>query len=207
MNEASASARELLGKDHPLIKMDEATTAVERQALVCTVFLLATMAAAYPDIARAASLAGTAAVVDLTLVALVALLRHQSHVHARNVIIERGPLHLRRVQLEITRLTDEHHRARLAQRLHRAVTDAEDWHSLFVASRPPVGILELLPYAQLAQAIVEHLNTDHPNVRGVALVDRLLSDGYSSPLYAGNGYRLGCELRQILFELRRSLNP
>lgn len=203
MSEASASARELLGKDHPLVRMDEATTAVERQALVCAAFLLATVAAAYPDIARAAWLAGSAAAVDLTLVALVALLRHERRIHARNVIIERGPLHLPRVQLEITRLADVRHRAKLTQRLRRAVDDAEGWDSLLVASRPPVGILELLPHAALAREIASHLDTNHPNVRGVALVDRLLGDGYSSPLYVGDGYRLQCELRRILFEFRR----
>jgi hypothetical protein len=201
MSKASASARELLGKDHPLVRMDEATIAVERQALVCTAFLLATVAAAYPDITPAAWLAGSAAAVDLTLVALVALLRHERHIHARNVIIEHGPLHLPRVQLEMTRLADGRHRAKLAQRLLRAVEDAEGWHSLLVASRPPVGILELLPHAPLAREIADHLNTNHPSVRGVALVDRLLGDGYSSPLYVGDGYRLQCELRQILYEL------
>jgi hypothetical protein len=201
MSEASASARELLGQDHPLVRVDEATTVVERQALVCAAFLLATVAAAYPDIARAAWLAGSAAAVDLTLVALVALLRHERHIHARNVIIDRGPLHLPRVQLEMTWLTDGRQRAKLARRLRRAVDDAEDWHLLLVASRPPVGILELLPYAALAREIADRLDANHPNVRGVALLDRLLSDGYSSPLYAGDGYRIGCELRQILYEL------
>ena len=46
MSEASASARELLGTHHPLVRTDEATTAVERQTLVCATFLLATVAAA-----------------------------------------------------------------------------------------------------------------------------------------------------------------
>jgi hypothetical protein len=201
MSEASASARELLGKDHPLVRVDEATTAVERQALVCVAFLLATVAAAYPDITPAAWLAGSAAAVDLTLVALVALLRHERHIQARNVIIERGPRHLPRVQLEMTRLTDGRHRAKLGQRLRRAVDQAEGWHSLLVASRPPVGILELLPYAAVAREIADHLDASHPSVRGIALVDRLLSDGYSSPLYVGDGYRLQCELRQIRYEL------
>ena len=54
MNEASASARELLGKDHPLVRVDETTTTVERQTLDCTALLVATMAAAYPDITQTA---------------------------------------------------------------------------------------------------------------------------------------------------------
>jgi hypothetical protein len=203
MSEASAPARELLGKDHPLVRAEEAATAVERQTIVCTAFLLATVAAAYPDVAKAAWLGGSAAAVDLTLLALVALLRRQRRIQARNVIIERGPLHLSRVQLEIARLADQRHRANLAKQLRRAVEESEGWRSLGVASRPPIGILELLPHAALAREIADHLDGNQPPVRGIALVERLLDDGYVSPLYAGDGYRLRCELRQILYELDR----
>lgn len=173
----------------------------ERQTLVCAAFLLAIVASAYPDIGQTAWLAGSAASVDLILLALAALLRHQRRIQARNVIIERGRLHLPRVQQEMTRLTDHRRRAKLAQRLCRTVEDAEGWHSLLVASRPPVGILELLPYASLAREIADRLNANHPDVRGVALVDRLFDDGYSSPLYAGDRYRLRCELHRILYVL------
>ena len=204
MNEASASARALLGEDHPLVRVDETTTTVERQTLVCTAFLVATVAAAYPDIAQTACLSGSAAAVDLTLLALVGLLRRQRRITARNVIIEHGPLHLPRVQLEMKRLVDHRHRTKLARRLRRAAQDAEEWHSLLVASRPPVGILELLPHTALAREIAEHLTTTDANVRGIALADRLLDDGYASPLYAGDGYRLQRELHQILYELERS---
>jgi hypothetical protein len=207
MSEGFASARELLGEDHPLVRVDETTTAVERQTLVCTAFLVATVAAAYPDIAQTACLSGSAAAVDLTLLALVGLLRRQRRINARNVIIERGPLHLPRVQLESMRLADHRQRAKLARRLRRAAQDAEGWHSLLVASRPPVGILELLPHTALAREIADHLDATHANVRGIALADRLLDDGYASPLYAGDGYRLQRELRHILHELHRGTSP
>src|SRR5712691_3160375 len=144
MSETSASARDVLGTDHPLVRADEAIIAVKRQALVCAVFLLATVAAAYPDVARATSLVASAAAVDLALLGLVALLRRKRRLHARDVIIEGGPLHLPYVRAEMRRLADERHRAKLTRRLHRAVDDAEGWHSLLVASRPPVGILKLV---------------------------------------------------------------
>jgi hypothetical protein len=181
--------------------MDDATSAVERQTVVCTAFLLATVAAAYPDIGNAAPLVGSATAVDLALLALVAMLRRQRRICARNVIIERGPLHLPRVRLEMARLADQRYRARLAVRLRRAVEDAEGWHSLLAASRPPVGILELLPHVALVREIAKRLDESPANVRGIALADRLLDDGYASPLYAGDEYRLRCALRQILFEL------
>ncbi len=203
MSDGFVSARALLGEDHPLVRVDETTTAVERQTLVCTAFLVATMAAAYPDIAQTAYLSGSTAAVDLTLLALVGLLRRQRRITARNLIIEHGPLDLPRVQLEIKRLADHRHRTKLARRLRRAAQDAEDWHTLLVASRPPVGILELLPHTALAREIAEHLDRPHANVRGVALADRLLDDGYASPLYAGDGYRLQRKLRHILHELQR----
>ena len=94
MNEASASARALLGEDHPLVRVDETTTTVERQTLVCTAFLVATVAAAYPDITQTAYHSRIAAAVDLTLLALVGLLRRERRITARNLIIEHGPLHL-----------------------------------------------------------------------------------------------------------------
>ena len=204
MSEGAASARELLGEDHPLVRADETTTAVERQTLVCTAFLVATMVAAYPDITQTACLSGSAATVDVTLLALVGLLRRQRRITARNLIIEHGPLHLPRVQLEMKRLADHRHRTKLARRLRRAAQDAEDWHTLLVASRPPVGILELLPHTALAREIAKNLETTQANVRGIALADRLLDDGYASPLYDGDGYRLQRELHQILYELERS---
>jgi len=201
MSEASASARDLLGRDHPLVRVDDATTAVERQSLVCAAFLLATVTAAYPNVARAAPLVGSAAAVNLALVALLGVLRRQRRIQARGVIIQRGPLHLPHVQLEMARLTDQRQRARLAARLRRAADDAERWHSLLVACRPPVGILELVPHVGLVRAIADRLESCSASVRGVALADRLLDDGYASPLYIGDGYRLECALHQILYEL------
>lgn len=201
MSEASASARDLLGNDHPLVRVADAATVVERQTLVCAAFLLATVTAAYPDLARAAPLIGSAATVTLALLASLGMLRRQRRIQARTVIIERGPLKLPHVQQQITRLGDKRYRARLAQRLRRAAHDAERWHSLLVASRPPVGILELVPHVGLVRAIADHLESSSPSVRGIALADRLLDDGYNSPLYAGDGYRLRCTLRQIMYEL------
>ena len=203
MSEASASARDILGEHHPLVRVDDATTVVERQALVCAAFVLATAAAGYPDLGNAAMLLGSGAAVEFVLLALVAFLQRQRRIHARNVIIERGPLHLPRVQLEMSRLADQRHRARLAGRLRRAAEGAECWHSLLVASRPPVGILELLPHVALVREIADHLDVGSATVRGIALADRLLDDGYASPLYAGDGYRLRCALGQILYELDR----
>lgn len=201
MNEASASARDLLGEDHPLVRVDDAVTAVERQTLVCTAFLLATLTAAYRNIAPVAPLVGSAVMVTLALLALLALLRRQRRLHARSVIIQCGPQHLPHVQLEVNRLSDERQRTRLAARLRRAAQDAESWHTLLVASRPPAGIRELVPHVGLVRAIADRLESSSPSVRGVALADRLLDDGYASPLYAGDGYRLRCALRQILYEL------
>jgi hypothetical protein len=203
MSEASALARELLGPQHPLVRVDEATTAVERQTLVCAAFLLATVAAAYPDITQTATLVGSAATVELVLLALLALLRRQRRLNARNVIIEGGPLFHPHVALASARLLERRHQARLAARLRRAVADAEGWHSILVASRPPMGILELLPHASLVREIARHLDAGSVNVRGIALADQLLDDDYASPLYAGDGYRLGCTLQQIRYELER----
>jgi hypothetical protein len=201
MSEASTAARELLGRDHRLVRVDDAITAAERQTLVCGAFLLAAVAAAYPDIARAAPLVGSAAAVELVLIAVLAFLRRQRRIYARSVIIERGPLDLPQVQLEVARLADPRHRARLADRLRGVVVDAEGWHQIVVASRPPIGILELLPYAALVREIADHVDACSPDIRGIALVDRLLDDGYASPLYVGGGYRLRCALRQIRYEL------
>jgi hypothetical protein len=201
MSEASASARAVLGADHPLVRLEAATAVVERQTVVCAAFLVAVIAAASPDIARARMLAGSAAMVDLALLALLAILRRQRRLQARNVIIERGPLNLPHVQQQIMRLADGRYRACLARRLRRTAHDAERWHSLLVASRPPVGILELVPHVGLVRAIADHLESGSPSVRGIALADQLLDNGYASPLYAGDGYRLHCALRQILYEL------
>ncbi len=92
-------------------------------------------------------------------------------------------------------------REHLAHSLERLLHDAERWHRILPAYRPPEGSQFLRFAAAEVRDVVGLLRAEHADVRGVALTARFLMDGYSSPLYAGNAGRLLEELRRIRYLL------
>lgn len=199
--EPPAHVGDVLGPDHPLSRSLSASRTVARQAMVCAAFLAGILAAAAPQIGRAGWLAASAAVVDLALLGLLLVLASGRRRQARDLIIERGRADLAELQAEGRRLLAPAHRHRLAGRLRRALDAAAGWDAQLPASRPPASVRNLLSSACTVRAVVEALEAESADLRGVALVDRLLDGGYGSPLYRDEPARLRSELARVAFEL------
>jgi hypothetical protein len=192
---------EVIGPDHPLSRSLAASRTVARQAMVCAALLTGVLSAAAPRFGRAGWLAASAAVVELALLGLLAVLASERRRQARELIIERGRADLAELQAERQRLLAPAHRRQLAQRLQRALDTAAGWDAQLPASRPPPSVRNLLSSAGTVRAVVEALQADSPDLRGVALVDRLLDGGYGSPLYRDEPARLRAELARVAFQL------
>jgi hypothetical protein len=194
----------VLGPDHPLVQVGRTIAAVRRQAVVCTAFLVGIALATWPHPGRGAWLMGSAAIVNLGLLGLIAALHDERRRRARDVIIRHGPVpSVPEVAAAARRLSTIEHRRQLARRLSDALDSAERWTTISPASRPPPTIRTLLVHRHAALSVIDQLQHDHVAVRGVALVERLLDGGYSSPLYRGDARRLGEELHRAAFELRQ----
>ena len=100
------------------------------------------------------------------------------------------------------RLRDPRRRARLAASLERCLRSAEQWDRTLPQSRPVANVRPLLPLEGDVREIARLLRADAvPRVLGVALCERLLTDGFTSPLYGGADDALRRELGRIRFAL------
>jgi hypothetical protein len=203
MSDLPRRAAELLGPDHPIARAADATEAVRRQVVVCAVFAVTLTIFAWPQLQRSLPLTASAAVVELALLALLMLLRHERTSRIHQLIAAAGPALplLAEVQEEARQLCDPRTRQALAKVLLRTLDSAERWAELPPAQRPPPNVRALAPHAALVRRAASLLVEGQPSARGVAIVEQLVTDGYQSPLYCGDGERLRRELGRIVFEL------
>jgi hypothetical protein len=202
MSDLPRRAAELLGPDHPIARAADATEAVRRQVVVCAVFTVTLTIFAWPQLQRSLPLTASAAVVELALLALLMLLRHEQTSRIHQLIAAAGPaLPLAEVQEEARHLCEPRTRQALAKVLLRTLDSAERWAELPPAQRPPPAVRALTPHAALVRRAASLLVEGQPSARGVAIVEQLVTDGYQSPLYCGDGERLRRELGRIIFEL------
>jgi hypothetical protein len=174
--------------------------AVERSCVVCGIACVS--AVAHLEGAHGALAYLLAAVaVQAALACDLALLAGRRSLCARDLIVEgRADLPLPVVQRERTRLLDPARRAALADALEqirrtavRLVPGPPDARPLF----HPRVVAAVDP--QLA-VVARVLRTEGAGVRGIAMVQRLLTDG-ASPLYGESPGALCEELRRIMFRL------
>ena len=199
--QADRSAREFLGDDHPFVRVLARTAVAVRQSLVVAVAILGAGAAWVEGLAFAIEATAAAALVEAVLLVRLANLRWLVRERACDLIIHgRADLPLDAVRRQRCRLLDRAHCDDLADWVERTSAAAE--RSLgsryqparFVSSRVIVAVAP-----ELAE-IAARLREDAPGVRGVALVERLLSEG-GSALHGGSVSALRQELRRIRFML------
>jgi hypothetical protein len=194
------AARELLGDEHPLVHVLQRTAAAVRQSLMVGVIALGAGTALFEGVHAALAVVASAAAVEVGLALQFACLRFRARERACDLIIQgRADLPLDAVRRERARLLDRGHCDDLADWVDRTCTVAE--RSLRSHQPPPFfsGRVIVAVHAELAE-IAERLREDAPGVRGVALVERLLSEG-GSPLHGGSVAALREELRRIRFML------
>lgn len=145
----------------------------------------------------------SAAVVEAVLALRIASLRWRARERACDLIIQgRASLPLDAVRRQRRRLLDRKHCDDLADWVDQTWTVAE--HSLESGPLPlPLPLLSARVIVAVRPELVQvaqRLREDAPGVRGVALVERLLTEG-RSPLHGGSVDDLRRELRRIQFML------
>ena len=188
----------MLGDEHPLSRNAILihTLAVQATATSSTVLLGVLAVAEHRS--WGIRLLSAAVLVELSLLAIMALARQIQREHILRLIAVGGQrLRLQEVSREVNRLANPRYSAQLARRLERALEDAERWHQIPIGSRPPQGIRLLAGFADEARLIVEQLRAGHAAVPGLALLDLMLSNGSESTLFAGDRDALRGQLSQI----------
>jgi hypothetical protein len=195
------TAAEALGHHHPLTR---ATLRFESACLqlLSGLAILAAIVVFGHGPARRVELAigiGTCAV----LAALVVASQSNRRRRALEVIIAGDEdLPLDELAPVRRRLNDSRRRALIAASLERYLRSGERWESTPPYMRPVGNARLLLPLADNVRDIARLLRADAvPRVRGVALVEWLLSDGVTSPLFRNDGDALRRELGRIRFAL------
>jgi hypothetical protein len=187
------SDAELLGAAHPLVRVSRRVATVERQALATAAVLAALVGVG--DEAFASAVTVSAAGVLLVLLVIVAVLMDERRRQALDLIVEGQEwLPVRPVVRERDRLASTRAQVRLAKSFECVFEEGLGLRRLAPASLPMVrpSVAAAVP-AELA-VVTALLRSGRPGLRGVALVERLLTDG-ESPLYGEDAAALRAELR------------
>jgi hypothetical protein len=199
--QADRSAREFLGEDHPLVRVLQRTSVTMLRLIVVAVVLLSAAAAWLDGLHAALGVIVAAAVVEAILALRIAYLAWLARERACDLIIEgRADLPLDVVRRQRRRLLDRKHCDDLADWVDRTWTVAE--RSL-ECRYEPCPLLNARVVAAVRPELAEiagRLREGTPGVRGVALVERLLSEG-GSALHGPSASALRQELRRIRFML------
>jgi hypothetical protein len=196
--------RSVLGPDHPLSRSSELVHTLALQAISTASPTAVGAIAAAERHAWGTTLLTASIVVELALLAILALATQVRREAVLRVIAE-GPenLPLDAVKQQARRLASPSHHSQLACRLERALADARRWHQITVASRPPEGVKLLNGFEREINEIIQSLHSATPTLRGVAALELFLIGGYGSALYGGDK----AELQQQLWRIRYLLNP
>jgi hypothetical protein len=198
-----AVAEPLLGATHPLVGLlRRSQIAVEQALLIAAVDLVAGVLV-YRGAAIGAPLAIAATVALAAACMRVAVLQQSRRDLCVDLIVGgAGRLPLAAVEREWRRLEDPRHRTSLACSLEETVKVAGRPLPGLPSSRPLFTTRVIRPLAAQLSEIAGLLRDGSPEVRGVALVERLLTSG-GSPLY-GTNIDL---LREELLRARYLLTP
>lgn len=197
------SARHVLGPDHPLARATDLVRTFENQAGVVLAVIVMSAVGTAVALPVAPTVLPAALVVEFALAAALVFAREVLAERAWDIIVceSEGPS-VREVLHERERLSDPRRREQLSRSLERALDSAERWHEILIASRPPEGVRLLSRFAPEIRLIVAQVRDGPADLRGIALLARLLTGGYGASLYSGDAEALRCELERITYLLR-----
>ena len=202
-----ASARRILGEDHPLTSVETSLQSVRNQALVCVVLIVGSPAMLLAGREVWAATVASAILAAVGAAAVLASLRHVRRQRIHDLIVAGSVPDLDVVRAEVRRLRSGAHRRRLADALEHALTDGERWHEFLPAARPPVGVRNLPAHAASIRDVARGLRDHDASARAVVMVERLAAGGYGSALYEADQAWLGRELTRIRYELEACPEP
>ena len=197
-------ARELLGPEHPLLRVVDDMRTRRTQAGVVLGLFAASAAAALAGVSAARPVLAAAALVQVALACSLALLSAGRRDRALDLIIEGGPdLALAPVARERARLVDPRRRAELSHSLDGLRREAAQRRLRGVSDRPLyVGRVIAAVAADIAET-AHRLRSADAALAGVAMAERLLTR-HDSPLYGESAEVLRVELRRCRFLLAAS---
>jgi hypothetical protein len=199
--QADRSARALLGEHHPLARATHRTSVTVERCCVVGGTACVSAAALLEGAHGALSYLIASAVVLAVLACYLALLASHRAACAREVIIEGlVDVPLAVVQRERDRLLDRAHRAELANHVEAMREEGQRPGGRLPMAHPVFSRRVIAAVDPELEALARRLRPESANVRGIAMAERLLTDG-CSPLYGTSVGELREELHRIMFSL------
>jgi hypothetical protein len=198
----SPSPRDLLGSEHPFTRANDALAVFRRQAGAVGLLLLGSTVALIFGAGQAISLVIGAAIVALALAALAGEQWDRRRFAARQLVLDgRESLPLPPVQRERRRLLEARTRHYVARSFERVLQHVTRRPAPIPPSvRPLFDVGTVSSVTEDLREIVKLLHTGVAQARGVALAERLLTEGIS-PLYGYDAIALRDELRRVRYLL------
>ena len=192
------SASAVLGSDHPLARATEALDSVVRQSRAVAAVLVGSSIDLMAGRAWASTLAASATIVLLILTAVGAACKQTQRDRALALILEgHESVPVAAVRRQRRRLLDPRTRTTLARNLAALIEQSSARRGLPACRIAPLFERAVIrAVADDLRAIIRLLGCDHAPVRGVALVEHLLTDAFS-PLYGTQVEPLRDELHRI----------
>ena len=198
----SPSPGDLLGSEHPFTRANDALCVFRRQAGAVGVVLLGSVGGLILGVGQAISLVIGASLVLLVLVALAGEQWDRRRFAARQLVLEgRENLPLAPVQRERGRLLEARTRDYVARSFERVLQHVTRRPAPIPPSvRPLFDVGTVASVTEDLREIVRLLHSGVAHARGVALAERLLTEGVS-PLYGYDAIALRDELRRVRYLL------
>ena len=195
------AAAAILGSDHPLVKVLRAVRIAIDQTLAIAAVQAAGVGLLLTGHPWGLELLGAGTVVQAALGLRLLVLIETRHDVCRDLILEdRCPSGILVLTRERRRLASPAHRERLAKSVEELVAIAVRPLPRVPASRPYFNVHIVRPLVGELREVASLLRTDHVNVSGVALAERLLTFP-GSPLWAADKKALAEELARISYLL------
>jgi hypothetical protein len=196
------TAAALLGLGHPLVGLLYACHTTVDEIAVVAAFQVAAVVLLWVGASFALALTVAAAVVQVALDVRFGMLRMHRRDLCRDLVIAgRGRLPLASLAHELRRLSDPRLQARLARAL-KELAGSGDHHHHELGLGPPLHSRRVLAAVEpQLRDLLRALHADGAGVRGVAMLDRLITSG-TSPLYGRRVGPLRDELGRIRYWLR-----
>ena len=197
----AAAVGAVLGDDHPLARASRRLGVLREQCLVVAALLVVSVGAMVEGVSGALPVVVSAGVVGAVLACAVATLAACKRERVLDLIVAgRGDLPIGGLERERRRLLDRRHRRALACSVDELRRRAEHPPHGLPSARPLFRVHVVRAVAPELADIASLLRSESPALRGIAITERLLSDG-CSPLYGDDAEQLRRELHRIRFLL------
>jgi hypothetical protein len=198
----SSSPRDVLGSEHPFTRANDTLSVLLRQASAVGLVLLGSVAGLIFGVGHAVSLFLGSSIVLLVLAALAGEQWDRRRFAARQLVLDgRETLPLAPIQRERRRLLEARTRHYVARSFERVLQHVTRRPAPAPASvRPLFDVGTVAAVTDDLREIVKLLHTGVARARGVALAERLLTEGVS-PLYGYDAIALRDELRRVRYLL------